>query len=76
MYISRNFHKKYFVTYTLMLLSAIFFVSLTSSCSHRQTTSAILKDTFNLANVGKYDEAQLKALEAEEQFTDMTSLED
>ncbi len=76
MYISRNYHKEYLVTYMLMLLSAIFFVSLSSSCSHSQAPSVILKDAFNLATVGKYDEAQLKALEAEEQFTDKTSLED
>lgn len=76
MYISRNYHKEYFVTYMLMLLSAIFFVSLSSSCSHSQAPSVILKDAFNLANEGRYDEAQIKALEAEEQFTDKTSLED
>lgn len=76
MYISRNYHKEYFVTYMLMLLSAIFFVSLSSSCSYSQAPSVILKDAFNLANEGRYDEAQIKALEAEEQFTDKTSLED
>ena len=75
MYISRNYHKEYFVIYMLMLLSAIFFVSLSSSCSHSQAPSVILKDAFNLANEGKYDEAQLKALEAEELLTDNTSLE-
>lgn len=59
----------------LMLLSAIFFVSLSSSCSHNQDSAAILREAFTLANEGRYDEAQIKALEAEELLTDDASLE-
>lgn len=58
-----------------MLLSAIFFVSLSSSCSHNQDSAAILREAFTLANEGRYDEAQIKALEAEELLTDDASLE-
>lgn len=75
MYVSRIYHKGKIVTYMLMLLSAIFFVSLLSSCSHNQAPAVILKEAFTLANEGRYDEAQMKALKAEELLTDDDSLE-
>lgn len=76
MYISKIYRKIDIVAFMLMFLSAMLFVSISTSCSHKQAPAVILKDAFNLANEGKYDEAQLKALEVEEQFTDKTSLED
>lgn len=51
-----------------------------SSCMHNQSASDIISEGFYLANEGKYDEAQLKCLQAEEllkknsQLTDKESL--
>ena len=75
MYMRKIYIKEYIIALMLMLLSAIFFVSLSSSCSHNQGPVAILRDAFTLANEGRYDEAQMKALEAEELLTDNASLE-
>ncbi len=51
------------------------------SCSHHQSASDILSEGYQLANEGRYDEAQLKGLQAEQllekdsQLTDYESLE-
>ncbi len=37
-----------------------------ASCTHNQSASDIISEGFHLANEGKYDEAQLKCLQAEE----------
>lgn len=75
MYISRIHRKEYIVAHMLMILSAVFFVSLSSSCSQNQDPAVILKEAFSLANEERYDEAQFKALEAEELLADNVSLE-
>lgn len=64
---------KYFLATLLIGLSI-------ASCSHNQSASDIISEGFHLANEGKYDEAQLKGLQADEllkkdpQLTDLESL--
>lgn len=48
---------------------------LLSSCSKSDNVDSIMSEAFNLAQEGRYDEAQMKALEAEELLTDNASLE-
>lgn len=48
---------------------------LLSSCLKSDNVDSIMSDAFTLANEGRYDEAQMKALEAEEFLTDDASLE-
>ncbi|MDE6755127.1 MAG: hypothetical protein K2J82_11025, partial [Muribaculaceae bacterium] len=51
-----------------------------SSCTHNQSSSDIISEGFNLVNNGKYDEALMKGLQAEEllkkdsKLTDQESL--
>lgn len=61
--------------YMLILMLAAFLVVSSTSCSRRQDVDDILSEAFNLANEGRYDEAQMKALEVEELLTDDASLE-
>lgn len=48
---------------------------LLSSCLKSDNVDSIMSEAFNLAQEGRYDEAQMKALEAEELLTDNASLE-
>ena len=74
MYVRRIYRKIDIVAFVLIFLSALLFVSLSSSCSHNQDSAVILKEAFTLAYEGRYDEAQIKALESEELLTDNASL--
>ncbi|MDE7152477.1 MAG: hypothetical protein K2O27_09510, partial [Candidatus Amulumruptor sp.] len=74
MYVRRIYRNIDIVAFVLMFLSALLFVSLSSSCSHNQDSAVILKEAFTLAYEGRYDEAQIKALEAEELLADNASL--
>ncbi len=65
------------VTYSLATLLIGLSIA---SCSHNQSVSDIISEGFDLANEGKYDEAQLKGLQADEllkkdpKLTDLESL--
>ncbi len=52
----------------------IMFVSL-CACSHKQSFGDVISEGFDLVEDGKYAEAQLKALAAEDMLTDETPLE-
>lgn len=58
----------------ILILAAVLMVS-AGSCSRQQDVDIVLSEAFTLANEGRYDEAQMKALEAEELLAEDASLE-
>ena len=59
----------------LVMLAARFVLAL-GSCADRRDVADVLSEAFALVSEGKYDDAQLKALEAEELMNNSASMAD
>lgn len=58
----------------LFTISTIILMMSSASCSHKRDAEDILSEASKMLNEGKYDEALVKAMEAEELFSDDTPL--
>lgn len=76
MFDSKLHTKRYPIAIVLLLVSALAIFTASTSCSEKRKAGEIIADAFRLSNEGRYDEAQVKALEAEEMMENEPSPED